>query len=97
MAQEKQNWSFPEKLKHYLNSKIFLSKDLVQLNRSAPIDFDLKKCRWEKYDKAKVVKILGKFEFYSLIPRLPQPKLPEQKEEEEIKEEEKPPKTRTLF
>jgi DNA polymerase-1 len=75
----------------------FLSKDLVQLNRSAPIDFDLKKCRWEKYDKAKVVKILGKFEFYSLIPRLPQPKLPEQKEEEEIKEEEKPPKTRTLF
>ena len=44
-----------------------------------PIDFNLKKCQWGKYDKEKITQILKNLEFYSLIKRLP--KLKEKKEE----------------
>jgi len=48
----------------------FLSKDLAEINKNVPIDFNLEKCRFGKYDKEKVIKILEKFEFKSLIDRL---------------------------
>ena len=35
-----------------------------------PIDFNLKKCQWGKYEKGKVTKILKKLEFQTLIERL---------------------------
>jgi len=50
----------------------FFSKDLVQIEKNTPIDFNLEKCRWEKYDKEKVTELLKNFEFYSLIKKLPQ-------------------------
>jgi DNA polymerase-1 len=55
-----------------LNSKekIFFSKNLVQIKKDVPFDFDLKKCRLLKPDSKKVIKILKDFEFYSLIKRL---------------------------
>jgi len=48
----------------------FLSKTLAQLERNIQIDFNLKKCQWGKYDQEKVIKILKRLEFQSLISRL---------------------------
>ena len=64
-----------EKLKTKLfeyQSQAFLSKTLVQIEKKAPIGFDLKKCQWREYDKRKVTQMLEKFEFYSLIKKLPE-------------------------
>ena len=60
----------------------FLSKNLAQMEKNTPIDFNLTKCGWGEYDKEKVVQILKTLEFYSLIERLPGPK----KQTETIKE-----------
>lgn len=49
----------------------FISKDLAKLNKNVPVDFNLEKCRWAKYDKEKTIQIFKNFEFYSLIKRLP--------------------------
>jgi len=58
----------------------FVSRDLAELCKSAPIDFDLKKCCWKEYNKGKVTKILKNLEFYSLIKRLPGNQKQEKKE-----------------
>ena len=50
--------------------QVFLSKELSQAERRAPIDFDLDKCLWQKLDKEKAKEIFEKFEFQSLINRL---------------------------
>ncbi|MDO8424370.1 MAG: 5'-3' exonuclease H3TH domain-containing protein [bacterium] len=52
--------------------KAFLSQELVKIEKNVPIDFDLEKCRWGKYDKEEVVKIFQEFEFHSLINKLPE-------------------------
>ena len=49
----------------------FLSKMLAQVHYDAPVDFDLEKCAWKNYDKEKAKEILEKFEFYSLVDRMP--------------------------
>lgn len=49
----------------------FLSKDLAEIRRNVPITIALKKCRWQKYDKSKVVKTLNGMGFQSLLKRLP--------------------------
>ncbi|KPJ56821.1 hypothetical protein AMJ49_03690 [Parcubacteria bacterium DG_74_2] len=66
-----------EKIKHSLREKLvkyrdqaFFSKMLVTIKRDVPIDFDLKDCEWEDFDKKKAIKILKDFEFYALIKRL---------------------------
>jgi DNA polymerase-1 len=64
----------PEKLKIKLvegKENAFLAKSLVSLAKDVPIDFSLEKCRWQKFDKEKVREIFEKFEFRSLIDRLP--------------------------
>jgi len=48
----------------------FFSRDLAAINKDAPIDFKLEKFTWGNYDKQKVIEILDRFEFYSLIKRL---------------------------
>lgn len=60
----------------------FLSRELAQLQKNVPIDFNLKQCRFDsaRYDKEKVVQNLEKLEFYSLIERLPGAKKKEKKE-----------------
>lgn len=62
----------------------FLSKELVALEKNVPLEFNLEKCRWQNYSKEEAKKLLAKFEFYSLIPRLPGAK------------EEKPPENKKL-
>ncbi len=59
----------------------FLSRTLAEIERNTPIDFNLEKCRFGKYDQKKVIQILEKLEFYSLIKRLPGPKIKEKKGE----------------
>jgi len=51
----------------------FFSKMLAKLRYDVPIDFDLEKCAFGKYNKEKVVEIFKKLEFYTLIKRLDTP------------------------
>lgn len=52
----------------------FISKELAQLYRNIPLDFNLKDCSFKRYNKEKAIQILKKFEFYSLIKKLPDKK-----------------------
>ncbi len=52
----------------------FLSQALAKIEKNAPIDFNLEKCSFGKYDKEKVIQGLKILEFFSLIERLPEPK-----------------------
>jgi len=64
----------PQRIKEILikyKEQAFLSKRLVQIEKSAPINFDLELCVWKNYDKEKVIEIFEKLEFKSLINRLP--------------------------
>jgi len=61
------------KLKEVLvkyKEQAFISKDLVDLRKDVPIDFNLEKCRWGEYEEEKVVQVFKNFDFYSLIKRL---------------------------
>lgn len=61
------------KLKEILvkyKEQAFLSKTLAQINKNIPLDFKLEECKWGKYKKEKIVKILKDLEFYSLVRRL---------------------------
>ncbi len=49
----------------------FFSRDLVEINKSVPLDFNLRECHWGDYDKEKATQVLKNFDFYSLISRLP--------------------------
>lgn len=65
--------SLKPKLKETLlkfKEQAFFSKKLVQIKKNAPIDLDLEKCQWGKFDKEKVAQILKELEFESLIARL---------------------------
>lgn len=48
----------------------YLSKDLATINRAAPIDFDLEKCRAKDFDIQEVSKIFSELEFKTLLPRV---------------------------
>jgi len=52
----------------------FLSKELVQIKYDVPIDFNLEKCQFGKYNKEKMIKMLKNLEFYSLVEKLPESK-----------------------
>jgi len=51
--------------------QVSLSKFLVKIETDIPIDFDLEGCFFGGYDKDKISEIFNKFEFYSLIKKLP--------------------------
>ncbi|MDD5110294.1 MAG: DNA polymerase I [Patescibacteria group bacterium] len=52
------------------------AKNLVQLVRDVPLDFDLSACQLSDYDPQKVVKLFSELEFKSLVPRLPKAAAP---------------------
>jgi len=64
------NQNLQKKLKEG-KEQAFFSKMLAQLRYDVPIDFNLEKCRFGKYNKEKAIQLLRDFEFYSLINRLP--------------------------
>jgi len=52
----------------------FISKELVQINYDLPLDFNLEECQFEEYDKEKVIETFKRFEFYSLLEKIPEPR-----------------------
>jgi DNA polymerase-1 len=50
----------------------FFSQYLATIKKDVPLDFNLEKCRWGRLNQGKVVKLLKKLEFNSLIGRLPE-------------------------
>ena len=68
-----------EKLKPKLKESLllqkeqaFFSKELAEIKTNVPIDFNLKKCQWGKYNQKKIIGILKNYEFQTLIKRLPE-------------------------
>jgi DNA polymerase-1 len=47
-----------------------LSRELVEMKKDVPIDFDLEKCKFGNFDTKAVAEIFGQFEFNTLISRL---------------------------
>jgi DNA polymerase-1 len=48
-----------------------LSKQLATINVNVPVELDLEKTKVSDYDREKVVALLGEFNFFSLVKRLP--------------------------
>ncbi len=51
--------------------KALLSKELVEIEKNAPIKFNIDKCKFGKFDQKKVAEIFKKFSFHTLLKRLP--------------------------
>lgn len=49
----------------------FFSKMLATIQKNVPINFNLGRCQWGGYNKAKTIQLLKSLEFQSLITRLP--------------------------
>jgi len=48
----------------------FLSRDLFTVRRDVPIEVDIERCRSEDYDRTRLMELLEKFEFRSLVNEL---------------------------
>lgn len=55
-------------LKH--KEEAFLSRRLVKIDCSVPINFDIEDCRFNKQKEKEIIKFLEKLEFHSLVKRL---------------------------
>lgn len=49
----------------------FFSKKLATIKLNVPLEFDLKKCAWQNYDRKEAEKLFIEFGFNSLLRRLP--------------------------
>jgi len=72
-----QNSEKAKELKESLKKRLLDYKDqalvsrmLAEINQSAPIEFNLEKCRWGSYNKDRVVQLFKSYEFKTLIDRL---------------------------
>ena len=54
-----------------LRDQVFMSRDLVTVDRDAPIELDLTTARLGDYDRAEVFRLFREYEFRSLVERLP--------------------------
>jgi len=75
----RENTQKAKEMKPNLREKLLVQKDqalvsqmLAQINENVPLELDFKDCRWEKYNREKVAKMLQSYEFKTLIDRLPQ-------------------------
>lgn len=72
------------KLKEILlkyKEQAFLSKNLAQIKKDVPIEFDFKNCQWQDYNRNEAKELFEKFEFFSLTKRLPEKEKKEEKEQ----------------
>lgn len=53
-------------------AQAFLSKELADIAKNVPIDFNLEECRWGAFDGESVAAFLEKLGFYSLIKKVPE-------------------------
>ena len=70
------DYDYSIKLKEILirnKGQALFSKELAEIKKNVPIDFNPKDCQWGDYNKEKVSQILENLDFYSLIARLPSP------------------------
>ena len=66
----------PPKVRESLSSsrdRAFQGKTLTTISREAPVDLDLETCRFGAYNKADVVALFRELEFYTILPRVPDP------------------------
>lgn len=67
-------FQIPNKLKTKLieyKGQVFFSKMLVKARADVEIDFDLAEARWRQYNPAEARELLEKYEFKSLLERMP--------------------------
>ena len=57
--------------------RAFENRTLMTIDRNSPIELDLEKCRFWRYDRRVVVTLMTELEFFSVIPRVPNPDGPE--------------------
>ena len=62
---------FREKLAE-LRDQVFLSRELVTIDRDVPISLDLEAAGLGDYDRSEVLRLFREYEFRSLVERLPQ-------------------------
>jgi len=74
----RENTEKAKKLKPCLRKKLleqkdqaFVSKMLTQIDKNVPLDFNLEKCGFGDYDRNKIAEIFQKYEFKTLINKLP--------------------------
>lgn len=73
LEEESKSQKIKESLKKILIEKkerVIFAKNLVKLEKSVPIDFELSKCEWGQYDKERIISLFKKYEFFSLIKRI---------------------------
>ena len=66
----------PPKLQEALlanKERAFLGKQLTTIVRDAPVELDLEECRFGRYDRKEVVEFFRELEFFSIVPRVPEP------------------------
>ena len=66
----------PPKIRESLASSrdlAFQGKMLTTISREAPVELDLEACRFGTYSKAEVVALCRELEFYTILPRVPDP------------------------
>jgi DNA polymerase I len=64
----------PDKLRQKLldnRDDVMLWRELVTIDRQAPIDLDLERARLADYDRSEVIRLFREYEFRSLVERLP--------------------------
>jgi DNA polymerase I len=54
-------------------AQALLSKELATIDRNAPVELDINATKIHEFDRAKLVKLFGELNFYSLVKRLPRP------------------------
>jgi DNA polymerase-1 len=57
--------------------RAFENRTLMTIDRHSPIELDLEKCRFWRYDRRAVVTLMTELEFFSVIPRVPNPDGPD--------------------
>lgn len=70
---KKMKRSLRQRLLDY-KEQAFISKMLAEIKYNVPIEFNLEKCHWGGYNKEKVAQVFRKYNFQSLISRLPEEK-----------------------
>ena len=53
--------------------RAFENRRLMTIDRQAPVSLDLEQCRFWQYDRRDVVTLLTELEFFTVVPRVPQP------------------------
>lgn len=56
--------------------RAFDNRALMTIDRAAPVDLALERCRFWRYDRREVVKLLTELEFFSVVSRVPDPDAP---------------------